>query len=301
MTLLSLSALETWLWDKVDVLTSSIYLPMRNILFGLVLLSFSQCGTSISPEDLQARINKNREKPFFLSFWQGMTEDEFEAVLKYETQRGNLRYNRFFLKVPTKDSYEEVLFKINYHDGMIELLYEDERWIPHRGFYPTDVGYAISKEGASYGFKYNRIKDYLLNHLDEKYSKYGWNDLYEIQSYTSTGGGIFYQDLQKAVFLSSNINFFFIADWLRYINEEKQSVPSGADAHYILNSKKDKLRLAYCKISILYLSLQDFYQSIADEACQDSIEDANQRDWEIRKREKKIRDSLAIIENSKNL
>ena len=60
----------------------------------------SKIEKALQQEDIQKvneLIENNKDKRLFLSFWSGMTYDEFVKVKEYENQTGNLKNDKFLI------------------------------------------------------------------------------------------------------------------------------------------------------------------------------------------------------------
>lgn len=132
----------------------------RILLLTSLILCFS-CVDNKSPLDkkmsekeIKQLIEINKDKKLFLSFWSGMTDDEFTNIKEYENKSGNLKNDKFIIHP------NEFEVTKDYDSKKINLIYNEI----------DDKPYHLNQEATIKYYEENFI-DEVIEVFDEKYQR----------------------------------------------------------------------------------------------------------------------------------
>lgn len=230
--------------------------------------SGSQNTTKIKSISTEQLLIKNKNRFLFLRFWDRMTEQEFNQIVKYENEKGNLKDGKFLLMT---SSSKEIPFEIKNYDDCISLYYDDIQWSSYVGA----SFYALNKipNGKSYYYiektiidlfdnKYERISLPSIENKEKSKTKGKYPTLEEIEEEdksllnkkeheTTLKWKSFNEN--KIIILHSNYSFF-------KNDFDYNTAESGATAHYPHDRENKNIMIGECSIRIYYEFLDEYLE-----------------------------------------
>lgn len=282
---------------------------LKVILFILIFAfgcdySGSQNNTKTKSISIEQLITQNKYRFLFLSFWDNMNEQEFNQILKYENNNGNLNNGKFLLMI---SSTNNIPLEVSSNEHSVTLTYTDKQWINYLGnsFYevneiPNGKSYYYIENFIEKLFdeKYQRIS--LLPKEEKKIEKKGQDgtsilELIE-QEFENTHGKEHKISIEwkstnenptKLITLYSSYNFFDK-------NYNKNSSSSGATSRYYHDKENSKVQIGECFIEITY----EFF----DEHLKREQEfKTKATEWEKKKEQERKEVNNQIRKNNSNL
>jgi hypothetical protein len=138
------------------------------VLLFISLFAFG-CNYSGSQKDTKTKsvstdqlISENKDRLLFLSFWDGMNEQEFNQIKNFENEKGDLKDGKFLLMTSSSNG---IPFEVTSNEHSVTLTYEDTQWASYTG----NAFYAANEipDGHSYSY----IENYIEKLFNEKYER----------------------------------------------------------------------------------------------------------------------------------
>lgn len=184
-------------------------------------------------QKLDSLINVEKDSLLFLSFWSGMSEQEFKSVVEMENRKANLFNGQFYFFIGNGE--DSVGFKLEqlYDKKGIVLNYKDENWVKGDKYIgPHDY----SLEGPSY----QEIEKSLEKHFDDKYSLL---------------------DTRKTLYFNSK-SWVINETFPRVVEMSwRYSIQSPTSSTWIFNPETSEYKVGDCNFNIRIMSLVDYEQN----------------------------------------
>ncbi len=244
---------------------------------------------SVSIDQLIAQ-NKNRF--LFLSFWDGMSEQEFNQILKYENEKGNLSNGKFLLMTTSVNS---IPFEVSFDDFSITLTYKDVQWANYSG--NSFDAFNEIQDGKSYDYiektiidlfdnKYQRLnpiknkkdlkKPDLLKEIEDEVAQFRNENEHNLLLQWKTTNA----KTNRVISLSSTYRFL-VKDF------NAKTSPSGATSKFYHDKENKKIKNGECSIYITYEFLDEYLKRQAEQETRE-IEQKKLREQERKEIEKLI-------------
>lgn len=259
--------------------------------------SGSQKNTATKLVSTDQLISANKNRLLFLNFWGGMSEQEFNQIMKFENEKGNLKNDKFLLMISPSHS---IPFEIHAYENSISLSYSDSQWATYTG----NSFYALNEIPS--GKSYSYIENELINLFNNKYEEIeipeGKDEISE--RLKSQGIDI---DLSK-----NEIEHDIVRHW-KTTNEKKNRIitlnssysfldknfdpktsVSGASSKFYHDRENKKAKIGECSIHITYEFLDEYTQRQKEQ----KILEQKQKEIREQKWEEK---NNKIKENNSNL
>lgn len=282
-----------------------------NFLIILLLLAFG-CNNSGSQNNVKTvsideLISQNKDRFLFLSFWSGMSKQEFDQIKQFENEKGNLKDGKFLLMLSSSSS---IPFDVSYNENSIILNYSDAQWATYRG-----NSFDALNEIES-GHSYSYIEDFIEDFFNEKYERispprqqqkklnylhFKSLDEMDIDEYVETlerSHGTKHEVTAEWKSKPDDTRTKFITLYSRYSfldkNYDLYNSLSGATIEFYHDRENKKIKIGECEISITYEFYDEHLQREKEEDTKE-IESKKKREQERKEIENQI------IKNNNNL
>lgn len=233
------------------------------LFLSLSLISCSYDGRKNNDhEKLDSLINAKKDSLLFLSFWSGMSEQEFKSIVDVENSKRNLYNGKLHFFIKNGEDSIGFIVEQPYDQKGIGLSYINENWVKGDKYITP---YNYSWEGTTY----QEIEKSLKKHFDDKYSEL---DYPQKSSYFNSKRWVINDAFPKVVEMS----------W-RY------SVQSHTSTTWIFKPETSEYKVGDCNFNIRILSLGDYEQKELNYQKNEKARQAEEAE-ERMKKEKKIKE-----------
>lgn len=228
---------------------------LLTLIFGCQKQKPNNAGIVEKTINIDSLIEVNKDRQLFLSFWSGMSKKEFEEVLKYETNRGRLKNDKFIFyeEEPYNKGFEFLKFELepNFENdsflSSLSLLYEYD-------FYKSTGLYNISKMESDFYLKTKSITDlYDEKYVKNKYIKNPKSSLKEVGSPCS-GYSLVKDDKSYYTYFASDK----VKRYIEILVSEKISEDEISGSTFSNRKDESECKLAELRIFITYQLLSDY-------------------------------------------